>query len=156
MENLRLMVSGSYSWLWALHASRLCSIAVRRRIGSRADSLFSFSQSHLWPSLPQYSGSGASGSGGGDPSACRPELRHRELLLFPFWICSFRLDRVDSADVAESLWLHCNGRRAGSWSRRICDRGSSTAGGEDSPESWDQADDFHRIHHLCVRHVALR
>ena len=101
-------------------------------------------------------GVAASRSGGGDPPAGRPEFRDRELLLFSFWICSFRLDRADPADVAESLWLYRDGRGTGSGARRVCDRGFSAAGGQDSPESWHQADDFHGVHHFCVRDVALR
>jgi hypothetical protein len=49
-----------------------------------------------------------------NPAACRPQLRHRQCLLFPLWICLIWINRVDSSDAAKPLRLHRNRRGTGS------------------------------------------
>jgi DHA2 family multidrug resistance protein len=61
---------------------------------------------------------------------------------FLFGFALFRINRVDSPDVAELVWLYGDGCRAGSWTWRIRHRGSGSADCENPSESRNQAPDF--------------
>jgi len=71
------------------------------------------------------------------------ELRHRELFIIPFWLCSVRVDGIDS-QMLQSLYGYTPPTQDSFLDLAPRHRGACSAGRENLAESWNQAAHFHR------------